>query len=141
MPPSTNLLESSDDSILMVTQKSTLKSFNSDVSHLYLFSAKEVKRQIDQNQELPQRLEECNYHRLESQFKEIILMNRGSHHERDQDLDPLRLEESQILEDEQLSCKSRIVNPKSVRAASIIWKIQEGFLNIRHHKLIVHLPE
>jgi hypothetical protein len=125
----------------MVTQKSTLKSFNSDVSHLYLFSAKEVKRQIDQNQELPLRLEECNYHRLESQFKEIILMNRGSHHERDQDLDPLRQEESQILEDEQLSCKSRIVNPKSVQAASIIWKIQEGFLNIRHHKLIVHLPE
>jgi hypothetical protein len=125
----------------MGMQKLTSKSFNLDVSPLYLFSAKAEKRLVDQSLELPRRLLECNYHHLVNQYKENSQMNIDWHHEKAQDLDPLRREESQIQEEEPLNCKMHIVNHKSVRAASTIWKIQEDFLNTRHHKLIVRRPE
>ncbi len=138
---STNSLEFLDDLTLMVTQKLTSRSFNLDVSHLYLFSAKAAKRLVDQSQGMLLRLQGCNYLLLVNQFKEINPMNIVLHRERDQDLDPPRLEELVIREDEPLSYKTRIVNHRLVLAASTIWRIQEGFLNIKHLNLIAHLPE
>jgi hypothetical protein len=90
---------------------------------------------------MPQGLQGCNNLLLVNQFKEISPMNIVSHRERVQDLDPPRLEELVIRGDELLNCKTHIVNNRLVLAASIIWKIQEGFLNIKHSNLITHLPE